>query len=178
MAKAPKPVTIDFTKEEEGAGGARPRYPEGDYVLKVKSAKYITSKDKGTPGIEVKYVIVSGPGGEKHKGKPVTDTLWLTPKSLSRVRGFLETVGMKVPKKKVNIDLNKVVGREVGATMEDDEYKNERTGKSRISSRLSWEFIDPSDVGAGVDDDEEADEDTDDEDDDDEDLEDLDLDDM
>lgn len=161
MAK-PKTVTIDFTKEEEGSGGARPRYPEGDYVVKIKGARYMTSKDKATPGIELKLVIVSGVGGDKYKGKPLTENLWLTPKSLSRVRGLLEVLGMKVPKKKVNLDLNKLIGKDVGITLEDDEYKNERTGKSRVSSRAAWDFLAAEDVNADADEDD--DEDSDDED--------------
>jgi hypothetical protein len=65
-------------------------------------------------------------------------------------------MGVTVPKKKVNVDFKKYVGKELGVTLSDDEYQG------RISSRIT-DFLD-LDTLRGADEDDEDDEDFDDED--------------
>lgn len=173
---------VDFSKEEEGGGSKR--FPEGDYVVKIVGAKLINSKDKGTPGLELKMKLREP---EKFRGKPISENLWLTPKALGRVRSLLELCGIDVPKKKAKIPFKALIGQEVGITIEDDTYET-NDGKKRTRSTVAYEFLDPEVVrSGGVDEDDEEeedtdedvdeDEDTDDEDEDDDDVEDLDVDD-
>lgn len=160
MAKKTSEVIIPMDKEEEGGGG-RFRVPDGDYPVKILGAKYVTSSNKGTPGLEVHYVISDG----KRKGKKFNDTCWLSPKALWRVRALLEAVGMDVPKKAFKLDVKKLKGKELGVTFteEEDEYEKDGKTKKVIRSNVS-EFLDSDTLASGgVDDDEEEDEDVDDE---------------
>lgn len=176
--------TIDFGKEVEGGGGGV-RVPENDYKLKILKLKKIRASEKDTPGIAITVKIVDG----KYAGKKLTDRLWITPKSLWRLRSLLEALGMEVPKKAVKLPSKKLVGKEVGATIVDDEpYKGKI--KSKIGDWIDLETLadldsDEDDEDEEFDDDDEVDEDedSDDEDDDededeDEDEEDDDLEDM
>ena len=56
----------------------------------------------------------------------------LTENQLWKLRNLLIAAGINVPKKKMKLDPNKVVGRRVGVTMEDDEYEGKM--KSVISA--------------------------------------------
>lgn len=159
-------IPIDFTKDE--SEGGRRRFPEGDYHVKYVGFKTGRSKEKDTPYVRVSLQIVEG----KYKGEKVSDFLYLSDKALWRIRSFLEALGVSVPKKKVNINFKKYIGKELAVTLTDDEYNG------RISSRVT-DFLD-LDTFRGADEDDEdyddEDEDTDDEDTDDEDEEDDDED--
>lgn len=157
-------ISIDFSKEEE-SGGGRVRYPEGDYHVKIIKAKATRSSEKDTPGIEVTFKILEG----KKKNKQMTDTLWLTPKSLRRVRLLLEAVGVKVPKSAVNLPLKKLSGKTLWVELQDEEREGYDT-----RSRVAFEgFMSEAEYEAAED---EEDEDEEDEDEDDDDLEDDDED--
>lgn len=168
-------VRIDFNKEVEGGGGGI-RVPENDYAVKLVSAKNIRASEKDTPGILIKCKITDG----KHKGKAITDRLWITPKSLWRIRALLEAIGVSVPKSAVNIPLKKLIGKELGITVvDDDPYKGKI--KSTIADFIDLETLneadDDEDEDDDIDDEDDEDVDDDDEDDDDEDDDDEDEDD-
>lgn len=190
-------IRIDFGKEVEGGGGGV-RLPESDYKAKIIKIKKIRSEEKDTPGIAVTMKITEG----KFEGKKLTDRLWITPKSLWRVRALLEALGISVPKKAVNLPTKKLVGKEVGITViDDDPYKGRI--KSKIGDFIDLETLadlydeddededDEDDIDEDDDedeeddeeeeddeDDEDEDEDEDDEDEDDDDVDDLDLDEL
>lgn len=182
-------VVVDFSDAESRGGkkgsGGRKHYPEGDYAVKVKTAKFGHSGgDKETPRLEVTYVFTQG----ALKGKEVRDDLYLTPKALWRLRQTLEALGIEVPSKKAKVNPDKLLGKPAAITIEDEEYDD------KIYSRVTDTYtIDDLDTDDEVDeededeeDEEEDDEDEDDEDDDeeedeaedDDDLDDLDLDDL
>jgi len=164
-------LRIDFSKEEAGGGG-RIRLPEDDYHVKILSAKSVRSPEKDTPGLEVTFQVIEG----KKKGKKITDTLWITPKSLKRVRLLLEAVGVKVPKSAVNIPLAKLKGKTLWIELE-DEVRDGYDPRSRVAFEG---FMNEDDYEAEDDeddedlDDEDEDDDEDEEDDDEEDEEDED----
>ena len=141
-------VTIDFRKEVDG-GGAGVRLPENDYAVKIVKAKFGRSAEKDTPGITVTFKITEG----KYKGKKITDSLWITPRSLWRVRSLLESLGVEVPKSILKLPLKPLVGKELGITVTDDEPY-----QGRIKSRVS-DFIDLETLNDEVEDEEEEDED-------------------
>lgn len=150
-------IPIDFRKDE--SEGGRRRFPEADYHVKYVGFKTGNSKEADTPYVRVSLEIVDG----KYKGEKVGDYLYLTDKSLWRLRSFLEAMGVAVPKKKVNVNFKKYIGKELGITLGDDEYQG------RIRSRVT-DFLDLDTLrGADEDDEDFDDEDVDDEDEDEED---------
>lgn len=177
-------MQVDFSDTESRGGkksaGGRKHYPEADYKVRVKSAKFGHSGEKETPRLEVTYVFTEG----KYKGKEIRDDLYLSPKALWRLRQTLEALGVKVPSKRVRINPDNLLKKEAAITVEDEEYD----GKvySRVSDTYTiddWDEAssDIEDDDEDEDDDEESDDDDDDEDEDDdkdEDDEDEDLDDL
>jgi cobalamin biosynthesis protein CobT len=155
-------VQVDFGEVESRGGkkgsGGRKHYPEADYKVKVKSAKFGRSGDKETPRLEVTYVFLEG----KLKGKEVRDDLYLSPKALWRLRQALEAMGVKVPSKKVKINPATLVDKKCAITLEDEEYDG------NVYSKVSdtYTLDDWDDSSSDIDDDEDEDEDDEDEDDD------------
>lgn len=191
-------VTVDFSDTESRGGkkGARSSYvPPNDYAVKVTRAELSKSSEKETPGIRVFFKVTQG----KYKGKELMDNLWLTKKSLWRVRQSLEAMGVKVPSDKFKVDPKALVGKECGVTVDDEEYENKIRSRVVDTFRLK-DFEAPEeeelesdedegdededtdnddDEDTDDDDDEDEDEDDDDEkDDDDDDLDDINLDDV
>ena len=161
-------IRIDFSKEEE-SGGGRVHWPDGDYHVKIVKAKATRSPDKDTPGLEVTFQVLEG----KRKGKKVTDTLWLSPKALSRVRLLLEAVGVKVPKSAVNLPLGKLKGKTLWI-----ELVTEKRDGYDPRSRVAFQgFMSEDEYEADTESDEDEDEDEDELDEDDDELEDEDEDD-
>jgi hypothetical protein len=159
-------VRIDFRKEEEGGGGGI-RLPENDYAAKILKAKKVRSSEKDTPGIAVTFQLTEG----KYKGKKITDRLWITPKSLWRIRALLEALGVTVPKKAVDLPLGKITGKELGITLTDDDPYQGRI-RSRVSDFVDLETLGEDDEDEDEYEDEDEDEDEDEEDEDDDDLDD------
>lgn len=182
----PEGVVVDFSDSESREGkkrtGGRKHYPEGDYAAKCTKAELGKSGDKETPRVEALYKFTQG----KYKGKEIRDDLYLTPKSLWRLRQTLEAMEIEVPSKKVRIDPKKMVGKEVALTLEDDEY-DEKTYSRVVDTFLLSELeelagdeddedLDEDDDEADDDEDEDEDDDDDDEDEDEDADDDLDLD--
>ena len=183
-------VNVDFEDTESRGGKKSERsahVPEGDYAVKVTKAELGESSEKETPGVFVTMKITNP---KKYKDKILRERLWLTKKSLWKVRQFWEACGIKVPSKKVKLDPKKLVGKELAVTVEDDEYE----GKIRSQVVDSFMLADYTELKKEEDDldededeseDEESEEDededeeeSDDEEDEDEDLEEVDLDDI
>lgn len=160
-------LTIDFSKEEDSGGGGRINWDDGDYHVQIVKAKAGRSSQKDTPKVDVTFKVLEG----KRKGKTFTESLYLTSKSLKRLRLLLEAVGVKVPKSALKIPLDKLKGKKLWVeliTESDDEYGDK--------SKVAFEgFMSEEDYEAPDDDeDDDEDEDEDDELDDDEDEEDED----
>lgn len=182
MPSASQKVTVDFEDTESRGGkkstGGRKHYPEGDYHVKVVTAKLGKSQEKESPRIELALKIMSG----KHKSGTLRDDMYLSPKALWRVRQTMEAMGIKVPSKKINIDVTKFKDKEYAVTLADEEYDD------KVYSRVVDSFhLDELEDDDEVDSDDEDEEDEDEEDDDveedeeddedeDEDLEEVDLD--
>lgn len=153
MAKKAGMISIDFTKEES-SGGARVRVPEGDYRVKVKSVKP-DSSNAGNPMLVWEFTGVEG----KLKGKTLRDYTALTPKALWKVRSIFEAIGVEVEGKSLNFKPAQVVGKELGVTVEDDEYEGKIS--SKINDYIDLETLAGSDVGDPDDEDDETVEDDD-----------------
>jgi cobalamin biosynthesis protein CobT len=161
--------TVDLSKVKTGGGGGkRLRVPEGDYKVKIVGVKKGLSEQKETPYVQLDMEILEP---KKYKGKRFNDRLYMTKAALWRVRSVLEAMGVKIPKSKMKIVWKNYIGKTLAVTMEDDEYTNEDTGKTKISSRVS-DYIDVDNLTEEEDDDDEDEEDEDEDEDDDDDEDD------
>jgi hypothetical protein len=165
--KKPKSLTTDFTGVE-GRKGAR-RIKEGDYLFKITDYEAGKSDKKDDEGkkrrfLVFKFDILKGPSTGSF-----SDLFGLSKKQLWRYRLFLEALGIKIGGE-TDVPLKKLVGKNVGGTVEDDEYNGKK--KSQVSDYFSAE--DYENLGSDDEDEDEDDEDEDEEDEDeDEDEEDV-----
>ncbi len=172
MAKAnASAAEVDFGAIEEG-GGSRLHVPEGDYRFKITGVVFQTSQS-GNPMFVWTFKGVEG----KVKGKETKDYTVLTVKALFKLRDLIEAATGKAPGGKVNVRKlleyckKNVVGKEIGITLQDDEYTNDK-GKTFISSKPS-DYLSIEDLDSEApDDDDVEDDDIEDEDDEDEDEDD------
>jgi hypothetical protein len=135
---AAKSKALDFTNVKERSFNPK-HLPEGDYpgkVLKVDDAK---SKQGNAMWVYTLGVTEGAGRGATYPYHCVlnADNIW-------KVRNLFAACGINIPKKKINIDPNKVVGRPVGLTLEDDEYEGKM--KSVVSATIPISEVEsPSD---------------------------------
>ena len=125
-------ITIDLTNYKDRVGS---RVPEGTYKVVVDDVEPDTAKS-GNPMVNVWFRIHGG----DYDGQTITDRLVLTEKSMFRVVGFLQALGIKTPKKRLSLDISKFVGRSMEITVRDgDPYngrvKSEVSGYARITEK-------------------------------------------
>lgn len=163
-------LTAKIDLRDATPGGGRVRVPEGDYHVKVTGLKKEVNKNSGNTQVKVSFTIVAP---EKYEGKVITDFLTLTRKAAFRSGMVFDAVGIKWSQKITEFNFGKLMGKELGVTVYDDEWKK------RISSKVA-DYMDLETVQGileGTDDededlDEDEDEDSDDGDDEDEDEDD------
>ena len=146
------------------------RVPEGDYLCKVVDVERKKSEKSGLPYFNWKFQVVEDAQGKtKHAGVPLYYVTSLKPEALFNLRNliFAASDGKKnVAGKAVNFNPTALIGKQIGVTVEDDEYDG------KIRSR-AVDVMPASQLEAEEDDDEEdEEEDDDDEDEDDDDDED------
>jgi len=115
MAEAASKKVLDFTNVKDGGAYQTPRVPAGDYkakILNVADGESKAGNDQWVFGIQL-------------EGKRAVYPYYcqLSEKSLWKIRNLLIAAGLAVPKKRVGVDPNKVVGKTIGVSMEDDEYE-------------------------------------------------------
>jgi len=138
---AATPRAVNLTDVSEGGSFKPRRKPEGDYRAKiVKADDHV--KDGKTPG----WVMTVQIEGDARSTYPVY--LNPDPKQAWKIWQACRAVGLNVKKAKVRFDPNKLVGKELGVFLEDDEY--EGRPKSVIG-----EMFPVSEVGGNADEDEE-----------------------
>lgn len=104
---------LDFTNVKEQSFNKKHQKP-GDYAGKVKAVQ--DAKSKADDEAMWLFTIEAGSGSYPYYCKLDPDSLW-------KVRNLFAAAGFTVPKKRVKIDPNKVVGKAVGVTLDDEEYK-------------------------------------------------------
>lgn len=107
---------VDFTNVKDRGPYNPKRKPEGDYRAKITGVEDGDSS-KGNPMWTFAVQLASDASAV------YPERCVLTEGSLWKLRNLLQAAGLNVPKKKVSVDPNKVVGREIGITLEDDEYE-------------------------------------------------------
>lgn len=118
MAEKAAAAVIDFSgvKDRNESGINKKRVQAGDYLARVTRVEDRPTKETKSP--QWMYVLSL----ESVRGTGYPYYCKLEPNQLWKVRNLFLAAGIAIPKKKVRLDPNKVVGKLVGVTMEDDEY--------------------------------------------------------
>lgn len=119
MAEAfPSKIIVDFTNTKERSGYNPKHQAPGDYAGIIKSVEYGKSQKNQTPMIT--YAIAD----EDMPSATYRYMCTLTEASLWKLRNILVAAGIPVKQAKVNIAAaaQKIVGRKIGMTLEDNEY--------------------------------------------------------
>lgn len=107
-------AVVDFTNvKEQGDVFNKKRQREGDYKATIKSVQDSPSKKDNVN--QWLFTIQVGTGTYPYYCKMQENQFW-------KIRNLLQAAGMNVPKKRVKVDPNKLVGRNIAVTLEDDEY--------------------------------------------------------
>lgn len=154
--KRPKALQVDFTGVE-GKKGAR-RIPEGDYLMEVTDYSVgHKSDDEDKKFVKVNYKILKGPTNGDWN-----EIFGLGKKQLWRLRNFLEAVGFKIASESINVPMEKIVGRKIAMTVEDDVYEGKT--KSQVSDWFKAKDYEKLAADSDEEDEDAEDEDTEDED--------------
>lgn len=136
MADKASVAGIDFTNVKEGGGNFnKKRQPEGDYRAKITKVVDAPSKKDNTP--QWLFTIEVGSGTYPYYCIHQENQFW-------KIRNLLVACGMTVPKKKVQVDPNKLVGRTIAVTLEDAEYDGK--AQSSIASTFPVSELDADDA--------------------------------
>lgn len=116
-------VTIDLTNFKDRVGS---RVKPDTYRVVVDDAELDTARS-GNQMINVWFRIVGG----EFDGATITDRLVLTEKSMFRIVGFMQALGMPTPRKRLQLNLEKFKGKQMEITVDDGEPYNGRV-KSEV----------------------------------------------
>ena len=155
-------ITADFTNVKDGGGFNSKRLPSGDYVATITKVE----KKKSNAGNDQ---LVFSIQPNDHRSAVYPYYCGLVENQLWKLRNLLLASGVKVPKKKTSIDVERLVGVTNGLALEDDEYEGKE--RSAIDSIFAASEVETDDDEKATEEDD-AEESTESED---EDLDELDL---
>lgn len=125
MAKA---IEVDFSTVPEGGNFRTPRVPAGEYRAKIMKVEDAPAKSDGVAQWLFTIKLVKKPAGlYPYYIKLQANQFW-------KVRNLLVAAGKAVPNKRVKVNPDIVVGKEIGVVMEDDTYDGK--AKSVIANVL------------------------------------------
>lgn len=120
---------VDFTDAGD-RGPWNPKYqPEGDYLFKIVAVLDSPTKDGNKPQWIFAFQDV------ENKSAVYPFRCQLDKAQAWKIRNVFEACGVKVPQKMMNVDPQKVVGKLIGASLEDNEYNGKV--KSQIGNVFS-----------------------------------------
>ena len=143
-----KRIKIDFTKTEERSGWNTRQIPEGLYRAKVVSVQETEAQD-GTAMLVYGFV----PEDNRFKSRRFPYYCKLQQNQLWKLRDLLVAAGETVPKRAVNIDPEKIVGKSVAIEVEDDSYNG--NVRSSVNGVYGVDILDEDGGDTEVEDDEE-----------------------
>jgi hypothetical protein len=107
---------LDFTNVKEGSGFNKKRMPAGDYVAKITRVEDSPSKKDNEPQWLFTITLEDAKSvAYPYYCKLVENQLW-------KLRNLIQACGIAVPRKKIKLDPERLVGKLIGVTLEDDEY--------------------------------------------------------
>lgn len=152
MADKASATILDFTDVRDGgASFNKKRVPMGDYLAKVTKVE-----DRPVKGTEEPQWLFTFELLEKYTDRRFPYYCKLVPNQLWKVRNLFLAAGLAIPKKKVRLDPNKVVGKTIAITLEDDEYDGKM--QSTVSQTFPANELDDTDTTEEEDDSEEEEE--------------------
>lgn len=156
MAKA-SVKNLDFTNVKEGGAFNTKRIEAGDYlakIMKVEDTEVKSGDNKGQAQYLFTIRLVDQPS--------IVFPYYcqLNEKMLWKLRNILVAAGKSVPKKRMKVDPNSIVGKLIGVVVEDDEHDGKE--RSRIEGVFPpSDLPDAPDTGRDEDEDEPEDEEED-----------------
>lgn len=109
-------ITLDFSNITEGSTFSPRRLPEGTYLATLAKVESKTSK-AGNPMLVYTIIPV------EHPTAVYPYYIVLDEKQLWKFRALLLAAGKEVPKRKVTVDPESIVGRQIMIDLEDDEWE-------------------------------------------------------
>lgn len=109
-------ITLDFSNVSEGSTFSPRRLPEGTYLATLAKVESKTSK-AGNPMLVYTIIPV------EHPTAVYPYYIVLDEKQLWKFRALLLAAGKEVPKRKVTVDPESIVGKQVMIDLEDDEWE-------------------------------------------------------
>lgn len=145
-------IVLDLSNYKDRVGT---RIAEGTYRVIVEDAEMDKSK-AGNSMINIWFRVQGG----DFDGATVTDRLVLTEKSLFRVVGFMQAIGLPTPKKRLQLSLSQFTNKVLDITVEDGEpyngrVKSEVRGYARVAKAEKQSEADLDDL-SGEDSEEES----------------------
>lgn len=139
MAKDPSLViSVDFSDVKESSGINPKQQDEGDYLARIIKVEMKKTKEKGEP----MALLLFQDANMRSAVYPYYCTF--TDNMLWKIRNAFIAAGVPVPKSKGKIDLGKLINKEVGITLEDDEYDGKM--KSVISAVFHKDELEPTEA--------------------------------
>lgn len=139
MAKDPSLViNVDFSDVKESTGINPKHQPEADYGMRIIKVEMKKTKEKQEPMALILFQDLNMRSAVYPYYCTFTDNM------LWKIRNVFLAAGQQVPKSKGKIDLGKLINREVGVTLEDDEYDGKP--KSVISAVFHKDELEPTDA--------------------------------
>lgn len=109
-------ITLDFSNVREGSSFSPRRLPEGSYLADLAKVEQKESK-AGNPMLVYTIIPV------EHPTAVYPYYILLDEKQLWKFRALLLAAGKDVPKRKVTVDPESIVGRQIMIDLEDDEWE-------------------------------------------------------
>ena len=109
-------ITLDFSNVREGSSFSPRRLPEGSYLADIAKVEQKESK-AGNPMLVYTIIPV------EHPTAVYPYYILLDEKQLWKFRALLLAAGKDVPKRKVTVDPEAIVGRKIMIDLEDDEWE-------------------------------------------------------
>ena len=107
---------VDFTDAGDRGPWNQKHQDEGDYLFKIVAVLDSPTKENNEPQWIFAFQDV------ENKSYVYPFRCKLDKKNTWKIRNVFEACGVKVAQKMLNVDPQKVVGKLIGATLEDDEY--------------------------------------------------------
>lgn len=109
-------ITLDFSNVSEGSTFSPRRLPEGSYLADIAKVEAKNSK-AGNPMLVYTFIPV------EHPTAVYPYYIVLDEKQLWKFRALLLAAGKDVPKRKVTVDPESIVGKQIMIDLEDSEWE-------------------------------------------------------
>lgn len=134
---------VDFSNVKDGGNFNRKRIPAGDYKAQITKVDDAEAKDGVFQYLFSIKIVSRSSSVFPYYCKLTENQLW-------KLRNLLIAGGLTVPKKKSKVDVNRVVGKFIGVTVEDDDFDGKE--QSTISAVFPAAELAGDDASADEDD--------------------------